>query len=166
MNAAVRNYRPEPDLSPRLAAMAEAMRELRWSPEGATEQALVGRGFSMAEILEYAVEAAALAASTSQADALRFDRVPDILQKAVAAMPHGWPRLASHEPDAEAIARWQAFCVSRAAFKLDPWEMQAERCLARLDAALKRWPLLPTETNRIVLGLRAEQIAFRQRART
>lgn len=159
MNAVSRNCRQAPVIAvnPRLAAMAEAMRELAHSPQGATEQALIGAGFSMAEILEYAVEAAALASISAQVDAARFDRVADILDKAVAAMPHRPPRVGGHDLDAEGLRRWSEFCTARAAFKLDPWTLQAERVLNKLDAALHRLPLIAQERNRVITGLAAAQ---------
>lgn len=169
MNAVSRNYRPadpagEIAPAPRLIDMAEALRELAHSPEGATEQALIGRGFTIAEILEYAVGAATIAAASSQADAARFDRVPDMVTKAIAAMPHSPPRTGGCDLDGEGLARWSAFCAARAAFKLDPWPMQAERCLELVNAALMRLPLLGNERARIVAALAAHQKAARMRA--
>lgn len=174
MNAVARDYRSagprdftdatRPAL--RLAEMAETMRELAHSPEGATEAALAARGFTLAEILEYAVEAAALAARASQADSARFDRVPDMLVKALAALPHNPPRVGGHDLDEEGLKRWSAFCAARAAFKLDPWSMQGERALQKLNDALRRLPLLDNERARVVAGLAAEQKVTITRGRT
>lgn len=174
MNAVARDYRSAGPRdftdatgpAPRAVEMAETMRELAHSPEGATGASLAARGFSIAEIIEYAVEAAALAARSSQADSARFDRVPDMLVKALAAMPHNPPRVGSCDLDGEGMKRWSAFCAARAAFKLDPWSMQGERALQKLNDALRHLPLLDNERARVVAGLAAEQKATITMGRT
>lgn len=45
---------------------------------------------------------------------------------------------------------WQRYCNARAAFDIDPWPFQRERCMALLDYFLRTQPLLPHERSRFL----------------
>lgn len=146
------------DPHPRAVEMAEKMREAAGAFGHATWGDLVAAGFSSDEIVEHETLARTLAgAGFVRQVTPAGDRVPDFLQKAIAATVHVMPLTAGATPTAERAGAWEAFCRARAAWKLDPWTSQGERCLAHLDRFLRFFPLLDRERNRIVSGLAASQ---------
>lgn len=139
----------------RALMMADAIREIVCRDGGVTEMALIGSGFTAAEIVELYAEAEAEARRGLYADGARSDRVPEIIEKAVAAMPWMMPLTAS-TPEGEAMRlAWRDYCTAMAAYKLDPWVSQSERCIVRLGIFLGFLPLIPTERNRILSGVAA-----------
>lgn len=155
---------------PRAIAMADAMRETAASAGGATVADLIGRGFTMAEITEHEPAARRMAdAAIVREVTPPGDRVPDIIQKAIDSIASRMPMTSGLEPDDARLAKmtkaWGVFCAGRAAFKLDPWVSQSERCVHMLNSFLYNLPLLPREVSRITYALAAEQkIAMSRRA--
>lgn len=150
----------------RAVEMADVLRERTGEGGGVTEADLVAAGFTLSEIAEHFRDAAKLAASMLIRRAPEpGDRVPDIVTKVIAAAIHRMPVTAGFtaEPDeADAMVEdWARFCTARAAWKLDPWPSQRERCLSLLDRFLRRLPLLPVETNRVVYALAAHMKVHR-----
>ena len=94
------------------------------------------------------------------------DRLPQIIEKAVASAAHIMPRTAGLDADSEEAAEkiWRKYCAARAAFKLDPWWSQSERCLALLESFLRKLPLIEREANRVIYAVAAEQKADATRA--
>lgn len=146
----------------RAVEMAEKMAEATGAYGGAFYADLVAAGFSQAEIVEHEATARALCAAGFVRDVRPAgDRVPDIIEKALASAVHRMPRTAALEfDDAQAAeTHWRRYCQARAAFKLDPWLSQGERCLASLKSFLGYLPLLERETNRVVYAIAAAQKA-------
>ncbi len=108
----------------RAVEMAEKMAEATGAYGGAFYADLVAAGFSQAEIVEHEATARALCAAGFVRDVRPAgDRVPDIIEKALASAAHRMPRtagLSAEDADA-AEAHWKLYCRARAAFKLDPW---------------------------------------------
>ncbi len=140
---------------PRAVEMAEKMREEAGAFGSSTFAGLVQAGFTQAEIVEHEPVARALAgAAFVRQVAPPGDRVPDIIEKAIAAAAHRMPRLAGPEAGEAAAEAWGRYCLARAAFKLDPWPSQQERCLVLLDRFLRAMgPLLPREMTRIACAV-------------
>ncbi len=146
------------DPHPRAVEMATKMREAAGAFGHATWGDLVAAGFSSDEIVEHEAVALALAAAGFVRQVTPHgDRVPDFLYKAIAAAAHRMPLTAGAAPTAERTGAWDAFCRARAAWKIDPWASQGERCLVLLDRFLRLFPLLDRERNRITYGLAASQ---------
>lgn len=165
----VRSEHPagEQTLHHRAVELADMLRELAGADGGASEAELRSRGFTMAEIVEH-LPTATLIVSESWVRRVDppGDRVPDIVTKALAAAAHNMPKTAGLEPEFEEDAgiAWRRYCVARAAWKLDPWVSQGERCLRLLEAFLVRLPLLERERNRVVYALAAQQKTEGRRA--
>jgi len=157
----------EQKLHHRAVELADMLRELAGVEGGATEAELRSRGFTMAEIVEH-LPVATLMVSESWVRRVDppGDRVPDIITKALAAASHNMPKTAGLDAEAEELAQepWRAYCLARAAWKLDPWVSQGERCLNLLTAFLNRLPLLPRETNRVLYAIAAAQKTEGRRA--
>lgn len=151
---------------PRAVEMADRMREERGAFGSCSFAGLVQAGFSTAEIIEHEPAARALAeAAFVRQIAPAGDRVPDIIEKAIASAAHRVPRLAGVEPPDDAADAWGRYCTARAAWKLDPWVSQQERCLTLLNAFLQKLgPLLPREINRITYALAASMKSERRAA--
>ena len=148
----------------RAVEMAEGMREMRGSRGNCSYADLFALGFTAAEIAEYEQTAIRLAAfGYDRQIALPGDRVPEIIEKAIAAAAHIMPQTAGLKTDDAMDIGWRRYCQARAAFKLDPWLSQGERCLALLGAFLRKLPLLPREQNRILYAVAAEQKATQMR---
>lgn len=155
---------PEPYETPhpRAIEMAETMREEAGAFGSCTYAGLKAAGYSEAEIIEHEPAARQLveAAFVRQVEPAA-DRVADIIQKALAAAAHQMPMTADikgvREMPDDAVTKWRRYCAARAAFKLDPWTSQGERCLHRLNDYLKFLPLLPREVQRIIFAVAAAQ---------
>lgn len=149
---------------PRAIEMADAMRETASSAGGVTTGDLVGRGFTMAEITEHEPEARKIADAIIVRQVKPWgDRVPDIIQKAIDSIASRMPVASNNQPDEpehKALrAAWDRFCTARAAFKLDPWISQSERCVHLMSNFLTLTPLLVKERNRVIYALAADQKA-------
>ncbi len=145
---------------PRAAEMADRMREAAGTFGGVTYADLIAAGFTSAEIIEHEAVARALFGATFVRQVAPLgDRVPDFVAKAIAAAAHRMPCTAGEMPTNRRQAAWDLYCRARAAWKLDPWLSQSERCLALLDAFLRLFPLLDRERNRIVAELAKSQKA-------
>ncbi|TIN84330.1 hypothetical protein [Mesorhizobium sp.] len=152
---------------PRAVELADALREAAGCGDCATEKDMVMAGFSVAEIVEHAAEAKQIIAETFVKQvAPSFDRVPEIIQKALDAVAHQMPvtgGLTESETDA-AATEWRRYCVARSAFKLDPWWSQSERTLTMLRRFLAKLPLLEREANRVIYAVGAAHKADLARA--
>jgi len=157
-----RGERRLPPLTPRAGEMADAIRMILCRDGNVTEHALVCEGFTAAEIVELYREAETEARRALVVGGMAFDKVPEIIEKAIAAQAWTMPMTAgARESEARRVA-WRDYCTSVAAFKLDPWPSAAERCLVRLDVFLAFLPLIKSEANKIVAGVAA---AFVRRQR-
>lgn len=146
--------RAEP-VCPRAIEMAETIREIVFRDGCVTEQAMVYAGYSIAEIVEHYPAAEARARSLLVADGRIGDRVPEIIEKAVAAQAWFMP-LTTATPETETMRiAWRAYCTAIAAHKLDPWISQTERCLVKLDVFLGTQALIKAEINRIITAVAA-----------
>lgn len=155
---------PEGDgeFHPRAIEMADKMREAAGTFGSVTFADLIQAGFTSAEIIEHEAAARRIAqAGFVRQVAKPGDRVPDIIAKAIAAASHVVPVTAGTSLDEAMIEEWGRFCTARAAWKLDPWAGQGERCLNRLNRFLDLLPLLPREKNRVLCGLAAHMKAHR-----
>ncbi len=151
-------------IHPRLAEMVDKMREITGAFGSCTQEDLRRAGFSAQEMEAHGGLAGDLAAAgfVRQVAAPR-DRIQDVIVKAIAAAPHAMPAIAGMEAeDREAILRWGRFCAARAAWKIDPWIGQKERCIGLVDSFLTRTPLLPRERNRVCYALAASMKVERQ----
>lgn len=148
--------------NPRAVELADAMREVAGCGAGPNEADMKMLGFSAAEIIEH-LPAAKLILAESFVRELQpsGDRLQQIIEKALASAVHLMPVTAGLDAPSQDAARleWQRFCQARAAFKLDPWWSQSERCLEALKAFLKRLPLLEREANRVIYAVAAAQKA-------
>lgn len=165
---------------PRAKAMASVMQDIAASGGGVVFRDLAQAGFTAAEIIEHHVEAARLAAEASTREvAPEGDRVPDIIARARAPLPnrppvvrlpllrqaqdeeggnpHGEPRACRGvEPDDPHLRNaWGRYCAARAAYLLDPWVSQRERCMALLERCLDMLPLLPRQKNDVLVAVDA-----------
>lgn len=146
---------PARHVSPRAAAMAEIMREILFRDGNVTEQALVAEGFTAGEIVEYADEARRHARLTITVHGEGFDRLPAITAKAIDAVSYVMPVTAGVKDTAMAGVAWRAYCTAIAAYRLDPWVSQSERCLHLLQTFLAHLPLLARERNGVVASVAA-----------
>lgn len=150
------------EVHPRAVEMAEKMREAAGAFGGCTWNDLIAAGFTGEEIqLHEAVSRSLATAMVSRAASPQPDRVQDIITKAIASAAHIVPRMAGVDLPDDAIDEWGVYCTARAAWKIDPWSGQRERCIGRLDVFLRRLPLLPRERSRIVFALAAHMKAHR-----
>lgn len=144
----------------RALAMADAMREARGARGACTYADLASAGFSPAEIIEHETIATEIAeAGFIRQVAQPFDRVPEIIEKALVSAAHIIPKVAGIDNDETAVTRWRWYCAARAAFHLDPWVSQGERCLTLLKSFLATKPLLEREANRVIFAVAAAQKA-------
>jgi hypothetical protein len=121
-------------MHPRAVEMAQAMRE------GVADfRGLQGAGFSAAEIRRFAEDARALATTLSSRQAAPGgDLLSEMVDKAVAAIANQ-PPLPRGTAHTQALAvGWAAYCRAIAAHRLDPHDLQRERCLDLLEAWFSR----------------------------
>lgn len=157
-----RGNRPAAPLCARTLLMAEAIREITCRDGAVTEPALVGEGFTAAEIVELFPDALSLARRAFAVVGARGDRVPDIIEKAIAGQAWAMPITAGTAERETMRLAWRDYCTALAAYKIDPWLSQGERCLVRLKVFLGLLPLLPVEINRVTNGVAS---AFKRRTR-
>lgn len=141
---------------PRALEMAEAMREIAAIGGGVTYRDLVGAGFTAAEIIEHhpAAERLAKDASTRQVSPSP-DLMAEMVDKARQAWPNRMPLPAGARENQALFQHWGRYCAARAAYKLDCWSGQRERCLDTLTDFLDRLPLLPRDRKQIVRAVAA-----------
>lgn len=147
---------------PRAIELADAIREIAGGGLGATEKDISMLGFSVGEIIEHLPLAKIIIAESFVREIQPSgDRVPQIIEKAMLSAAHIMPKTAGLDPASEDTAEklWRAYCSARAAFKLDPWWSQSERCLAMLKSFLRKLPLIEREVNRIIYAVAAAQKA-------
>jgi hypothetical protein len=150
------------EIPPRAVEMADRMREAAGAYGSATYADLIAAGFTSDEIVAHEQVARVLATTLFvRNDRPAGDRVQDIIVKAIAAAAHVMPRCSGHTPDDDAADAWGLFCAARAAWKLDPWVSQQERCINLLQRFLSHLPLLPREINRVTFALAAHMKAHR-----
>lgn len=158
-----------PDFDPaaphaRAVEMAEKIAELAGSAGNVTERDLAQAGFSVAEIVEHSPAALKLASGNLVKQvAPSGDRVPEIIEKALIAAAHAMPVCAGIEATDEMTVRWKRYCAASAAYRLDPWVSQGERCIALLSKFLALQPMLPREVDRVIYAIAAAQLAERRR---
>ena len=139
-------------------AMADTMIEVAGSWGCCTFDDLRSAGYTMEEIIACERDARALAAKRMRDTAgPHFDRLDAIVVKLVAAAPHAIPTPGGFAHGDDSRTAWDRFCTARAAYKVDPWVSQGERCLSLADAFLRCLPLLPAERNRAVQALARSQ---------
>jgi hypothetical protein len=161
-SAQIRAENPEPDnFHPRAKEMADLVKELTGGEGGASESQLLANGFTMEEIIEHMPDVQRiLRRSFVRQLNPPGDRVPEIIMKALASANHEMPKISGIDPSIEAIYAWGRYCAARAAWMLDPWISQQERCIHLLDAFLRKiGPLLPREVNRITYAIAASMKA-------
>ncbi|MER8786849.1 hypothetical protein NKH71_03110 [Mesorhizobium sp. M0983] len=147
---------------PRAIELADAIREIAGGGLGATEKDISMLGFSVGEIIEHLPMAKIIIAESFVREIQPAgDRVPQIIEKALLSAAHIMPKTAGLDPASEDAAEklWRTYCSARAAFKLDPWWSQSERCLALLKSFLRKLPLIDREVNRILYAVAAAQKA-------
>lgn len=154
--------RRTPPLSPRAVEMADAIRMLVNRDGHVTEQALICEGFTAAEIVELHREAEGEARRLLVVDGRAFDKVPAIIEKAIAAQAWTMPITAGMTESETQRLAWRDYCTSVAAFKMDPWVSARERCLVRLKIFLGTLALLESESNKVATGVAS---AFARRMR-
>lgn len=137
----------DPDtMHPRAVAMAEAMRG-----GAVTFRALVGEGFTTAEIVEFKDEARALATTLSTRQvAPGADLMSELVEKARAAIHHRLPQPAGASECQASVTAWHRYCLAKNAHVLDPWPGQRERCLSLLEAYFRTTPAGPNVTAYVV----------------
>lgn len=150
---------------PRAVALADKIREIAGNEGGASENELRREGFSLGEIVEH-LPAAKLILAESFVRELSpaGDRLADVIAKAVASAAHNMPKMSGVDVVEAGCREWRLYCQARAAFKLDPWVSQGERCLQILARFLNVLPMLERERNRVLAAVAAEQKADRMRA--
>jgi len=131
---------------PRAVEMSEAMREGAVTPRD-----LVGRGFTFAEQAEYHEEARRIAMDASVRQvAPQADRLSDIILKAREAVSSHMPVPRKCKSAQALTIAWGGYCTARAAYHLDPWDRQRERCIERLRAFFAQTDTLPGLVNYVV----------------
>lgn len=144
------------DVHPRCAEMAETMREIAAIRGGATYKDLMHAGFTAAEIIEYQHMAQRLA---NEASTRQVSPSPDVMAGMIDKARHAWPNrmpLPAGTRESQALFQhWGRYCAARAAYKLDAWTGQRERCLDTLTDFLDRLPLLPRDRKQIVRAVAA-----------
>lgn len=142
--------------------MADAVRMLVNRDGNVTEQSLICEGFTASEIVELFPEAEKEARRLLSAEGRAFDKVPEIIEKAIAAQAWIMPMMAGAADSETKRVAWRDYCTAVSAFKLDPWVSQQERCLGRLKVFLGQLPLIESEINRVVASVAG---ALKRRAR-
>lgn len=135
--------------------MGEKMREILCRDGSVTDAALIAEGFTTADIIEYGQEAKDFVRFTITSHGAVGDRVAGIIDKAVFACAGVMPSTAGTDITDTTRIAWNDYCTAMAAFRLDPWISQQERCLNRLRTFLGLLPLLPSEANRITTAVAA-----------
>lgn len=137
----------DPDaMHPRAVEMAQAMREGLH-----TFRDLIGAGYTTAEIAEFKDEAKALATSLSTRQASPgADRLSEMVAKATAAIANRMPLPKGASETQKAYLAWNRYCAAVAAFRLDPWPAQRERCLDLLRTYFSATPAGPAVTGYVV----------------
>jgi hypothetical protein len=134
----------------RAVEMAETMREVLYRDGNVTTEALLGEGFTSAEVIEHGSEAERHMRALLTEAGWRGDRLSEIIEKAICAAVWIMPMTAG-VPESEARRQaWRDYCVSVAAHRLDPWVSQSERCNVRLKIFLDTLALLPRERNAVI----------------
>ena len=133
-------------MHPRAVAMAEAFRE------GATTfKAIIGAGFTAAEIIEFRDDAEALAKHLSVRQVSPgADLMAEMVAKAKAAIANRLPMPKGATETQALFVAWGRYCAARAAHTLDPWEGQRERCLTLLRAYFRATPAGPAVAEHVV----------------
>lgn len=159
----VRPHHPFPleEPHPRAAEMARIMGEIIARDGGVSYAEIRQHGFSDAEICEYETSARMILREAVRTPAA--DAVPDVTGKAIDAVASRMPVMADNPPTPEQRKLWSAYCLARAALKLDAWNGQAGRCNDLLLDFLRTLPLLERERER-VLATVATHIAHRWRS--
>ncbi len=153
-SAEIRTEHPETGIADRGAvAMAEAMREILFRDGNVEETALIGTGFTIAEIVEHGPEARRIAGLKLVVEGQRGDCVGDFIDKARLGSIGFMPLCHATAATEDMRTAWAAYCASHAAHTLDPWISQSERTLNRLKDFLDFQPLLPREKNAVVTAL-------------
>lgn len=142
---------------PRAVALADAMLDIAaLGHGGATFKDLIGAGFTSAEIIEHGEAAQKIAneKGTRQV-APSPDRLADMIEKARAAVPYRLPLPEGVGETQALFLSWGRYCAARAAFLIDPWPGQRERCIEVLFAYLDRLPLFPRDRKKIAMRVSA-----------
>ncbi len=155
----IRTVFPELDENPhpRAIEMAEAMREFTALGNGGpTFRDLIREGFTSAEIAEHHRQAEQLAHERGTRQITpEPDRLAELVAKAVSPVPNRLPLPAGTAETQALFQGWGHYCTARAAYLLDPWPGQRERCLDRLRDYLNRLPLHPRSRKDIALKVAA-----------
>ncbi|MBP0438446.1 hypothetical protein [Tianweitania sediminis] len=163
-SAVVRPVFPEqPDRHPVVEDMARAMEEVAGSGGGVTEADLIAAGFSIAAIIEHGPAARKLVGTRITRQIRPIERVPEIIVKCLEARSNDPARLDGEPLSDEAVTAWRHFCTARAAYRLDPWVSQGERCLARLRDFLRGLRLSERAANQVINKVAAAQKAAQAR---
>lgn len=146
---------PEVDaerMHPRAVEMASAFRE-----GTTTFAALIGAGFTTAEITEFHVEAKALATSLSSRQVSPgADLLSDMVMKAKAAISSHRPMPKGARETQALYVAWERYCAARNAYLLDCWDGQRERCLSLLRAYFRATPAGAAVTDHVVRAVAAQ----------
>jgi hypothetical protein len=133
-------------MHPRAVELAEAMREGL-----GTFRDLVGAGFTAAEITEFHAEARALATSLAARQVSPgADLLAEMVTKARAAIAAHRPMPKGATETQALFVAWGRYCAARAAYLLDPWDGQRERCLDLLRAYFRATPAGEAVTGHVV----------------
>ncbi len=136
-------------MHPRAVEMAQAMRE-----GSGTFRDLVAAGFTVAEITEFNREAKALATTLSARQmSPGADRLSELAEKARAAIENRPPMPKGATETQPLLVAWSAYCRAIAAYKLDRWPAQRERCLKQLEAFFRQTPAGPAVTRHVVCAV-------------
>lgn len=138
----------DPDsMHPRAIKMADAMQE-----GTTTFRALIGAGFTAAEIGRFHEEARALAASREVRQITpSADRISEMVDKANAAIPNRMPMPKGASESQSMVVAWGRYCMARNAYQIDAWEGQRERCARLLRDFFRLTPLGEAVTDFVVL---------------
>ncbi len=133
-------------MHPRAVEMAERLREGTNTFKG-----LIGAGFTSSEITEHFrdAEALAMSAMTRQVSP-GADLFSELVAKAKAAIASSRPMPKGTAETQALLVAWDAYCRARAAFVLDPWGSQRERCLMLLRGYFRQTPLGEPLTGHLV----------------
>lgn len=149
-----------PQPQKRAGEMAEAMREIFYRDGGITNAAILGEGFTSAEIVEHGDEAMHTLHKLLTTEGRPADRTPEIIEKAILAAAWIMPMTAKADESLAKVLAWRNYCTSIAAHRIDPWISQSERCLVRLKLFLHLLPLAPREVNAVI---QAVAVSLKQR---
>ena len=139
------------DPHPRAVEMADTMLDVAALGHGVVFRDLIGAGFTSAEIIEHhrAAERLATAAGTRNLT-IAPDRLAEMIAKACAPVPNAMPLPAGTAETQALFLSWGRYCAARAAYRLDQWSGQRERCLTVLSDFLDRLPILPRDRKAIL----------------